>query len=83
MIRRYKNKPLAIFELAAESNDYQSRWIKNTFNSIKKYPALKLFVWYNSGLAGGFYGQKGQNAYGNAISDKYFIGSILPQKKQK
>jgi len=79
--RKYPNKPIAILELDAENNSFQTNWIRRTFISIKaKYPAVKLYIWYNSGMAGGFSGP-GMEAYGQAISDPYFISSILPHKK--
>ena len=72
-------KPIIIIELASQANSSQPRWVKNTFTSIKnKFPAIKAFIWHNSGMAGGLSGVYGsKEAYSQAISDSYFIGSIL------
>lgn len=75
-------KPLMIGEFgAAEQGGDKAAWIKQSLAQIKqKYPRIKIFCWFNINKERDWQidsTNPSAQAFKQAISDRYFVGSLL------
>jgi len=83
---KYETKPFAIWELGTTVRDSSGKrnevamgkWILRTYETITKWPRIKLLVWYGINWRDhntSFIIGEAQDYYRKAISNRHFIGS--------
>lgn len=78
--RNYQTKPIALWEFGTSNTKRQGKWIKQAYEDIKKLPRIKLAVYAEYPVFEGdstMISDKAKPAYKEAISDPYYIGSII------